>query len=1016
MDNERTGIISEADRVVLRRVISRPSPRRATLGFGISQILLGLIIIAISFTAFAMSTSNRIRNACPYWAGFSVLLTGGVGLIAWKQPSSLAVTFFTFLSAICVILHLVGAVLSGDSGALLNTFKRCAQENELISNSCLCCQDSHSCGDENNSVVFEGISDCSAIRQLLKYLMYMMCGANITACIVSFIATVIGCIYFVRKHTSRRLVLQRSQANNTTQDTYYNDFVDPIFTPPSVPPPPYSPPEYTAIANDPVVMERNEFIEGLTINSAPVGTNVMPPPYSTLDWPRGRQRETHDLPSNASEEPIIQESIDIMGSTDTSSSHSPSPAEEAYLAYCQEDSEENAPLPPQRWDSHHIMGSFSSSLNEQFSNMSMSSLDDRLRRIEQRYTSLDRSSPDDFRSRRRRRREDRRRVRSGVRINSSSSASPELGETHEYINDLDDDLLNDDLQITTLENNVRTPQLVEGRDNLLDDSIVDRGFFSAIVMSSNDHSQSPITSQGTPPVLKRSSATQTSLESFVIENLSGSPPRRRSQEVSPPNIRGYFDDRTKMRQSSRNRGSNLTSSDIDPGLGSSPPSGVESSPSFPHRKSTNLSIGQPELLNYAKPAISGAGVITAKEHLQVATASSKRASVESAGKGNSPKKIGNSVPHTNRKLSTNSQRTKRLHRLRPRAVCSTSSDDDYMESDRVYPRYLVAKLANGVIKSEVHSQEADNNSHEQNNEQNVQSPVRIKLRQRKSSDKLQYLRKRSVKSIGIQEMNVESNVENPVRLRPNDRKAMRRRRRSESLDYKGMRHQIKKVPLQARSRRFSQPNYTANDYNPWILRSDVGQSVSNLNTNHNNTHGRNIKESGLVQQVEINVETNKTSDRLTVLKPCDADHPKSLVDVNKDAKKLLSRFLYQSGCEISPAVKTALQDIQCMLRRDDRYMAEVLHSAKVMDKIIGDNSVSGSGKRVPNEFSNKSPSRHKPAEKDLCLRTDNNDTIVESQSPDKLTSQCSIQSPLISKEPNHHDIARSLNVARETIL
>ena len=63
---------SQCDRVVLRRLIARPRPRRTTLGFGICQMILGLAIIAVSFTAFALSTSNRVRNACPYWAGFSV--------------------------------------------------------------------------------------------------------------------------------------------------------------------------------------------------------------------------------------------------------------------------------------------------------------------------------------------------------------------------------------------------------------------------------------------------------------------------------------------------------------------------------------------------------------------------------------------------------------------------------------------------------------------------------------------------------------------------------------------------------------------------------------------------------------------------------------------------------------------------------------------------------------------------------------------------------------------------------
>lgn len=46
--------------------------RQTTLGFGVVQILLGISLTSLSFTAFTFTSSNRIRNACPYWAGFTV--------------------------------------------------------------------------------------------------------------------------------------------------------------------------------------------------------------------------------------------------------------------------------------------------------------------------------------------------------------------------------------------------------------------------------------------------------------------------------------------------------------------------------------------------------------------------------------------------------------------------------------------------------------------------------------------------------------------------------------------------------------------------------------------------------------------------------------------------------------------------------------------------------------------------------------------------------------------------------
>lgn len=52
--------------------------RRTTIGFGILQVILGLVLTTLSFTAFSLTESDRIRNACPYWAGFTVSLSQNV--------------------------------------------------------------------------------------------------------------------------------------------------------------------------------------------------------------------------------------------------------------------------------------------------------------------------------------------------------------------------------------------------------------------------------------------------------------------------------------------------------------------------------------------------------------------------------------------------------------------------------------------------------------------------------------------------------------------------------------------------------------------------------------------------------------------------------------------------------------------------------------------------------------------------------------------------------------------------
>lgn len=45
---------------------------RIMLALGVSQMVLGTLILAVSFAALALTTSPRVRHSCPFWAGFSV--------------------------------------------------------------------------------------------------------------------------------------------------------------------------------------------------------------------------------------------------------------------------------------------------------------------------------------------------------------------------------------------------------------------------------------------------------------------------------------------------------------------------------------------------------------------------------------------------------------------------------------------------------------------------------------------------------------------------------------------------------------------------------------------------------------------------------------------------------------------------------------------------------------------------------------------------------------------------------
>uniref|UniRef100_A0A3B1IS02 Protein FAM189A1-like n=1 Tax=Astyanax mexicanus TaxID=7994 RepID=A0A3B1IS02_ASTMX len=65
---------------------------RIMLSLGVAQMVLGSLILAVSFAALALTTSPRVRHSCPFWAGFSVLLSGLIGVVSWKRPLSLVVS------------------------------------------------------------------------------------------------------------------------------------------------------------------------------------------------------------------------------------------------------------------------------------------------------------------------------------------------------------------------------------------------------------------------------------------------------------------------------------------------------------------------------------------------------------------------------------------------------------------------------------------------------------------------------------------------------------------------------------------------------------------------------------------------------------------------------------------------------------------------------------------------------------------------------------------------------------
>ncbi|XP_028812411.1 protein FAM189A1 isoform X2 [Denticeps clupeoides] len=271
---------------------------RIMLSLGVSQMVLGSLILAVSFAALALTTSPRVRHSCPFWAGFSVLLSGLIGVVSWKRPLSLVITFFMLLSAVCVMLNLAGSILSCQNAQLVNSLEDCQLIKFDSDGVCVCCElqpQSSSCNNLGETLKLNPLRDCNVIRLRLKELLFSVCALNVISTIVCALATAMCCMQMVSTDVLQMFMPHRSRALSadcmTPHGTILHHNLDfDEFIPP-IPPPPYYPPEYTCTP----VMEGQRglhldfphspfsAIYGVPINSP--GTlypSELPPPYESV--------------------------------------------------------------------------------------------------------------------------------------------------------------------------------------------------------------------------------------------------------------------------------------------------------------------------------------------------------------------------------------------------------------------------------------------------------------------------------------------------------------------------------------------------------------------------------------------------------------------------------------------------------------------------------------------------------------------------------------------------------------
>ncbi|XP_026923709.1 protein ENTREP2 isoform X1 [Acinonyx jubatus] len=260
----------------LSRLRECPGRSRIVLALGATQMALGCLIVAVSFAALALTTSARVRHSCPFWAGFSVLLSGLIGVVSWKRPLSLVITFFMLLSAVCVMLNLAGSILSCQNAQLVNSLEGCQLIKFDSVGVCVCCEMQHQssgCSNLGETLKLNPLQeDCNAVRLTLKDLLFSVCALNVLSTIVCALATAMCCMQMVSSDVLQMFLPQRAHSASpacvTPHGTVLHQTLDfDEFIPP-LPPPPYYPPEYTCTPTA-------EAHRGLHLDFAPS-------PFSTL--------------------------------------------------------------------------------------------------------------------------------------------------------------------------------------------------------------------------------------------------------------------------------------------------------------------------------------------------------------------------------------------------------------------------------------------------------------------------------------------------------------------------------------------------------------------------------------------------------------------------------------------------------------------------------------------------------------------------------------------------------------
>ncbi|XP_053461094.1 protein ENTREP3 [Nycticebus coucang] len=291
-----------------RSLTSRPSTRglthlrlhrpwlQALLTLGLAQVLLGILVVTFSMVASSVTSTESIKRSCPSWAGFSLAFSGVVGIVSWKRPFTLVISFFSLLSVLCVMLSMAGSVLSCKNAQLAQDFQECSMDGKV----CVCCPSVpllRPCPDSGQELKVTPNATCDEARGALKNLLFSVCGLTICAAIICTLSAIVCCIQIFSLDLMHTLAPERSVSGplgplgcaSSPPAPLLHAMLDLEEFVPPVPPPPYYPPEYTCSSETDA---QSITYNGSMDSPVPLYPADRPPSYEAVMGLRGDSQAT----------------------------------------------------------------------------------------------------------------------------------------------------------------------------------------------------------------------------------------------------------------------------------------------------------------------------------------------------------------------------------------------------------------------------------------------------------------------------------------------------------------------------------------------------------------------------------------------------------------------------------------------------------------------------------------------------------------------------------------------------